>query len=222
MKISQIVPDSQRPELSRLILQNGTVLTVETAYVQTGRLQPGDDADVETLAALQSHDDENRLMEAALRFLGPRPRSRAEIRRRLLRPGKPSTPQDPEAIERVLDRLEGYNYVNDADFARFWVENRDRFNPRAARVVRQELRQRGVARDTTDDATDPELDTERALNAGRKYTSRLTGMEYQSFRERTGQFLMRRGFSYDVTRATVQALWNELPHDEPDGDSGDE
>jgi len=68
MKIIQIVADSQRPELSRLILQDGNILTVESAFVQSSQLQAGDDADLDLLASLKQRDEETHLMDAALTF----------------------------------------------------------------------------------------------------------------------------------------------------------
>ena len=39
-------------------------------------------------------------------------------------------------------------------------------------------------------------------------------MDFVTFRTRLGSFLQRRGFGYDVTKRTVQALWRELGSEE--------
>jgi regulatory protein len=118
--------------------------------------------------------------------------------------------------------------LSDRDFAAFWVENRERFSPRSARALGQELRQRGVARDTVDEVSQPERDDERAVEAGRQRLRALGGADYATFHTRMGQFLLRRGFGYGVAQDAIRALWEEtrgtaandeaLDEDQPEDD----
>jgi len=39
-------------------------------------------------------------------------------------------------------------------------------------------------------------------------------MDYQTFRNRLGAFLQRRGFGYEVVTHTVKSLWNEMKQEE--------
>jgi len=95
--------------------------------------------------------------EAAARFLQVRARSVAEVRRRLTQAGYP-----PTLIESALERLSGSGYLDDAAFARAWVESRDRARPRGEAALRRELSLKGIA---------PELVAE--VLAGRAGPSRL-------------------------------------------------
>ena len=47
----------------------------------------------------------------------------------------------------TLERLAELGYVDDAAFARWWGEQRDRHSPRGLRMIEAELRQRGVSRE---------------------------------------------------------------------------
>jgi len=175
----------------------------------------------EDITRLRAAADERRIYDAALSFLTARPRSRAEVRRRLQRP-RPSHPVPaPEVIDRVLTRLERLGLLDDREFSDFWVEQRERFSPRAASAVRFELRQRGVAREITDSAVDAEQDEERALAAGRQKLRSLGGLDYETFRTRLGPFLLRRGFSYAIARQVTKTLWEEEHGDTPDDDADD-
>lgn len=95
-------------------------------------------------------------MEAAAVFLGVRPRSVAETRQRLRHLGYPDA-----LVDRVLERLIEMDYLDDAAFARAWVESRDRARPRGEMVLRRELGLKGVARSVVD-----EILTERVGAAG--------------------------------------------------------
>ena len=114
------------------------------------------------------------------------------------------------------------NLLDDAAFAEFWAEQRERFSPRSAYAVSQELRARGVDRDTADAAVDEERDEKRALDAARQRAARgMASLDYDAFRNRLGPFLLRRGFSYSIVRDTVHAVWEEL-HGTAPGEAEDE
>lgn len=101
-------------------------------------------ADAEARRARRAEiTDPELVMEAAAAFLAVRQRSIAETRRRLRHLGYPV-----ELSEVVIERLVDIGYLDDAAFARAWVESRDRARPRGAAVLRQELRARGVDEET--------------------------------------------------------------------------
>src|SRR6266542_33079 len=52
-----------------------------------------------------------------------------------------------KAFQAALARLAELGLVDDAAFARFWVENRQACRPRGAGALRDELRRKGIAPD---------------------------------------------------------------------------
>ena len=124
--------------------------------------------------------------------------------RRYLR--KKETP--PELIDTVMQRLDDLNLINDQAFTEFWVESRERSNPKGAQALKNELRSKGVKRELVDELISDDQDEDRALRAGRKKAALLVrqpGMDFKTFRARLGPFLQRRGFSYEVTTHAVHA-----------------
>jgi len=115
-------------------------------------------------------------------------------------------------IEAVLEHLREKDYLNDRSFAEFWVESRERFNPRGSQALRHELRLKGVEREIVDEAVDGEQDEELARRAAARKAEQLRqapGMDFNTFRNRLGGFLQRRGFSYGITARIVKELWQE-------------
>ena len=225
MRITQMEPQRRRPDRYNLYLNGAFAFAVDGALAAAEGLAVDMELTPPEVERLQGLNAERGLFDAAVRFLMPRPRSRAEVRRRLLTPRPNKSVTSPEAVERVLDRLEELELLDDRDFAEFWVESRERFSPRAARALSQELRQRGVARETVEAVSEPERDEERALEAGRQRLRALVGLDFQTFRARLGQFLLRRGFSYGVARTAVRALWEQtggLAADDDDSAGRDE
>jgi len=158
--------------------------------------------------------DTARALEIAVGFLGTRPRTRWELERRLRRAGA-----DEAVIASTTKRLAELGYLDDAAFARWWGEQRDRHAPRGRRLLEAELRQRGVPRDVIEayrevhaapdrvpeDEGLPGSEAERAAEALEKH---LRGRPMPTDRraiQRIGTYLMRRGFDPDTVRSAIRA-----------------
>jgi len=163
-------------------------------------------------------------MEVAARFLATRPRSRWEVERRLRRAGT-----DEAEIVVTMARLAELGLVDDAAFARWWGEQRDRHSPRGRRMIEAELRQRGVPRDvieayrdehaeparSPEDAALPGDEVERAEAALARHLRGRPMPDDPKAIQRIGMYLMRRGFDADVVRSTLRtAAILEVPGDE--------
>jgi regulatory protein len=183
------------------------------AKIVAARLALGQELTDGDVARLKATDDIEASYERALRFLGPRPRSETEVRRRLKEKGV-----EPDTIDEVVARLNRAGLVNDQAFASYWVENRGTFRPRSSRVLRMELKQKGVSEDVLREALSSTNDEEAAYTVAAKRARRLAGLEKQDFRRKLGEFLARRGFGYDTIEPVVERVWQESqagPSDEP-------
>ena len=87
----------------------------------------------------QPADPERRARELCLRLLTGRPRTRTELADALRRHGIPE-----EAAAAVLGRFADVGLIDDAAFARAWVESRHHNRGLARRALAAELKRRGV------------------------------------------------------------------------------
>ena len=122
-------------------------------------------------------------------------------------------------IDAVLDRLTELGYLDDAAFARWWGEQRDRHGPRGLRMIEAELRQHGVPREIVEayrdehaaperraeDESLPSSEAARARDALQRHLRGRPVPEDAKARQRIGMYLMRRGFDPDVVRATLRS-----------------
>ena len=174
-------------------------------------LTVGQSLSEEKIEALQADDTREVAMQRALNFLSYRARSEQEIRANLTRAEIPDV-----VLEATLQRLRELNLVNDADFARMWIEGRKQFRPRSRRFLAYELRLKGIDEQVAQDALEDQVvDEVEALNAGRKIARRLATLDVQDFRAKLGGYLGRRGFSYQAIAPALRQLWDEL---HPDGE----
>lgn len=163
---------------------------------------------------LQAAESVDKALQAALRFLQTRPRSVAEVRTRLQRKQLP-----PDAIEQAIVRLTELGLLNDTDFARLWVENRQTNRPRGAQALRDELYRKGIDRAIIDEAvSDHDLvgdAQEQALLVARGTLSKYAQItDRTTFQRRLGGYLQRRGFEYETIKPIVETLWREIQRSE--------
>ncbi len=188
--------------------------------VEAARLRVGQFLDDAAIARLQLVDRRQKAYDRAVRFLSFRPRSTAEVRRYLVE-GEHET----EIVEAVIARLNEAGYLNDTEFARFWVENRQQFRPKGTAALRQELRLRGVETETIELALDALDPTDAAYRAAQPRAQRLlrqTGGDPALLRRKLSEFLLRRGFDYATSREVVARLLAELQVDAAEDTAADE
>lgn len=158
----------------------------------------------ERVEALLRLDKIHRGLNAALHYLGFRPRSESELKDRLRRRGF-----DTDTIDIVISRLREKKLVDDVAFAQYWADNRESFSPRSQWLTGLELRQKGIAGDIIDQVVNVVDDRDNAYRAALSKATNLPRTDYESFQRRLGGYLRRRGFSYEVITHTVERLWQE-------------
>ena len=163
---------------------------------------PGSPADLQPEA-----DPEQVARTVLLRRLTAAPRTRKDLRDDLLRRNIPE-----DVVDRVLDRFTEVGLVNDEEYARMWVESRQRSRGMARRVLRQELRARGVSDEDAQDALDsidPDAERARARQLAQAKVRTMSRLEPEARVRRLAGLLQRRGYSSDVAYSVVREVVGE-------------
>ncbi|GAC1397324.1 MAG: RecX family transcriptional regulator [Chloroflexota bacterium] len=156
----------------------------------------------EEVDALMHDAEVENAYEKALGFLSYRPRSTREIQDYFKK-----RKADPDVTLAVVEKLERSGLLNDGEFARYWVENRQTFQPRGSRALRAELRGKGVGNDAIDEALQTFTDEEEtAYRAGLKKATSLASLGERDFFQKVVAFLQRRGFPYDAAAKATRRL----------------
>ncbi|MDP6597696.1 MAG: regulatory protein RecX [Candidatus Poribacteria bacterium] len=135
------------------------------------------------------------------------PHSKSEIIKLLQLQGFES-----ESIEATVLDLEQSGHVKDQVFARKWVDRRRKSTPRGKRVLRFELRGKGVDTSTIDHVlseVDESDETESALRISRKHARRYKSLAPHVAKRRLQELLLRRGFGYDIIQRVTATLETE-------------
>ena len=212
--VTALLTQPRKRSYIHLFLDGEAAFDLHRKVAQEVGLFVGLELSVEQVQEIQQLDAYFRALDAAYRFLAHRTRSEAEVRTRLSR-GKIA----PDLVDQVVARLKQQRFLDDVEFARQWAERRAVQSPRSRAVVRWELRTKGVEADIIEETVESLDDDAAAYTAGLRRASRLASLDYQEFRKRLWDFLMRRGFRYDVTGRAVERLWQELrPNPAPEND----
>ncbi len=148
----------------------------------------------------------DRLFNYAVGLLAHSARTEQELRRRLSRPVWSA----PELVDDVMDALKRYGYIDDEAFARRFAERRAAAGKSGARLLRLELRARGVRdREAIDAAVSeafertPEADAIDALIEKRTRTRPVANADDL---RRLRDFLLRRGFEPETVYEKLRSI----------------
>ena len=114
-----------------------------------------------------------------------------------------------EIAEAVLDRFTEAQLIDDAAFARAFVNSRLAISGKSKSVIARELQQKGVSADDAAaalDIIDPELENQTAYSVAKKRYQQLSSLAPEVRKRRLMGFLMRRGFSSGLTSRILRDL----------------
>lgn len=165
------------------------------------RLASGQELDQQQVSAYKQLSADDKLYAKALRWVAMRLRSQWELRQYLQR--KDAAPDLAEDITQRLTRL---GFIDDAAYARTWVENRRQLKPTSIRKMQMELRAKRVSDEHIQAALRPESDNStfgepappvNDLESMRQLVVRKRRQIKYHDNDRLMQYLARQGFGYD-------------------------
>jgi regulatory protein len=147
-----------------------------------------------------------RTFDRAVNLLAFKQRSVSELRARLLE--KDWT--NAEIVEEVIEKLAGYGYLNDVQFAQSFAASQIRQKPIGKRVLKQKLALKKLDKETVDEALEKAFaQTPEAEIIERAIEKRLRIKGKPETREDTKKFfdfLLRQGFSFDLVRDKMRDI----------------
>jgi regulatory protein len=207
--VTAIKGQQRNPERVNIYLDGefAFAITREEAVMQGLRI--GRELTVDEVGEFRARDTVSKAIESALRLLTVRPRTEKELRDRLRQKA-----YEPSAIDAAIERIHGWGYLDDAAFARLWVANRTEHRPRGKRMLVQELRQKGVDRETISETIDDaEIDeVASAIAVAENSARKMSSLDPIVARRRLMGQLARRGFDYGTIKTALDQVLGE--HDE--------
>ncbi len=197
MIITQIVPGKRHRVYLYLDGEYAASIDEEVFY-RAGYAQ-GDALPEEALAALQEETDNRYAYDRALQILSFRDHSCGELRQKLRLKGMPEA-----AAQYAVDRLCELELLDDTKYAFSLAEELSLRRNMGAKRILSELLQRGIDRDTANEAVDALESDERETIAQLLETKFQGKFEDEKGRNRTLAALARMGYAYGDIRAALE------------------
>lgn len=168
-------------------------------------LAKGDVLSSDRLSEIQAAEAVAGAKTKALALIGYRMRSVFEIRKKLAAKDFPD-----RAIDQAVEDLLRVGLLNDLAFAEAFIRTRMIQKPSGRRLLRQELRHKGVSEAEIDHAMDTALagvDVGQVIADLVERRRRQLPADPVKARKRLTDFLLRRGFDWDVVKPVVTGFF---------------
>jgi regulatory protein len=199
--VTAIQPQVRSPERVNVFIDGEFRLGLSKALAACLRI--GQELSEQDIQELLNQEAFEVAYRRALRFISRRPHTTEEIRMKLSRKQAPTT-----VIEQVIERLRSMDLLDDHSFAQAWVENRQAFRPRGKKVLRLELRKKGISNDIIEWVLHDFDDEGAAYRAAEKAYPRYRSLPREVGEQRLLAYLARRGFNYSLCRKAVELAFD--------------
>lgn len=149
-------------------------------------------------------DQFEKFFAQSLKFLSYRPRSEKEVRDKLV---SKKTPED--IIEKVIIKLKENKFLNDKDFTEWFVRSRLSSRPKSARVIKMELKQKGIDKDLIETQNFGQ-DLESAKKLVLKKIEKYKSFEKKEIYNKLGAYLARRGYDWDTIKNAIDEAFDKV------------
>jgi regulatory protein len=136
-----------------------------------------------------------KTLDKLLKFATLRPRSEKEVtdyfRRKKVH---------ESMYEELIEKLQHFELLDDQKFAKWWVEQRQNFKPKSARILKIELTQKGIVKEIIESVLgETKIDEEKmAKDLIERKAYKWKGLSPKIARQKMSQYLLGKGFSWEV------------------------
>ena len=223
-KITDIQVASELPSHRQIFLNGAPFVVIHASLIEKFGLRIGLEIEAEAIEKIIAADEVMRAKNYTIRLLreekddtatdaseDSRPRikpktyTKSEIAQRLEREGFSG-----EAIEVSIAELIRLGHIRDRKYAENWIARRQKSNPRGKTLLRQELIDKGIDKETAVQVVatvETEDEAEVALQIAQKRMKQYKRLPTHVAKRRLHGFLVRRGFGSDVVRQVLEQVF---------------
>jgi regulatory protein len=159
----------------------------------------------DSIEKLIKEDEFGKIFESALKFISFRPRSEKELQDWFKR-----KEVGGETQKMVVKKLKHLGFLNDEEFAKWWIEQRTEFHPSGGRLIKMELKQKGISEDIIARLLDCYIAKGTEIDLAKKVLEkklpRLKNYKGLELRKKLQNILAQRGFSWETIKELVDTI----------------
>ena len=224
-KITDIQTSPELPSHQQIFLDGAPLIVIHAALIEKFGLRIGLEIEAEVIEKIIAADEVMRAKNGALRLLRekkdnnitpnatedsrptakPKTYTKSEIERHLEREGFSTC-----AIETSIEELIRSGHIRDRKYAENWIVRRQKTNPRGRTLLKHELIDKGIDRETAEQViatVKTEDETKIALQIAQKRAKQYKRLPTPVAKRRLHGFLARRGFGADTVRQVLEQIF---------------
>lgn len=205
--ITKIESQKKRDDRVNIYVDEKFFMAIYKELVFTFNLKKGQEIDPNNLKNILDNEMYMKAKNKALSILSKASQSEKQIRQKL------SSDYEENTIEKVIEFLQKYKFVDDEDLASRIVNTNVNLNKYGKNKIKQNLYNKGIDKNIIESAID-EIDIdkefENALYLGKKRYDRLKNEDPRKAYQKIGNHLAYKGFNYDIIKKVLNKLFNNF------------
>lgn len=223
-KITSIQAVPELPSHQHLFLNDTPFVVIHISLVEKFGLRIGLEIEAEIIEKLIAADEVMRAKNYALRLLReekdpltadasedsrpigkPKIYTKNEMEQRLVREGFSA-----KAVETAIEELIHSGHIRDRKYAENWIVRRQKSNPRGKTLLKKELVNKGIDRETAEQVVanvETEDEMKVALQIAQKRMKQYKQLPIHVAKRRLHGFLARRGFGSEIVRHVLEQIF---------------
>ena len=206
--ITQIAVQKKRKNRCSIFLDDEYAFGVDQEIVFQFGLKKGDVLTDQQIEEISINEEKKRAKDRALNFLSYRDRSEKEIRTKLKDVG-----YQENIIDWVIGELQRLKFLDDQRFAQSYAQTQMITRPMGEYFLKRELKQKGIDTElieqTVEKIYEEKAQVSVALELAQQRKKRYSNIDAMKAKKRVSDFLLRRGFSWDVVSEVLEQ-WDAI------------
>ncbi|MDO5011514.1 MAG: recombination regulator RecX [Intestinibacter bartlettii] len=205
--ITKIESQKKRDDRVNIYVDEKFFMAIYKELVFTFNLKKGQEIDPNYLKSILDDEMYMKAKNKALSILSKASQSEKQIKQKLAKD------YEEDTIDRVIEFLQKYKFVDDEDLASRIVNTNVNLNKYGKNKIKQNLYNKGIDKNIIENAID-DIDTdkefENALYLGKKRYDRLKNEDPRKAYQKIGNHLAYKGFNYDIIKKVLNKLFNDV------------
>ena len=114
-------------------------------------------------------------------------------------------------MDSIIEKLKKQKFLDDREFAKWWIEQRSKVKPKALKFIIFELKQKGIEKDLIEEVLESKefeivSDFDKAFKLAQKRINRYRGETPKKAYEKMARFLASKGFDYDIIKKVIDQV----------------
>ena len=205
--ITKIESQKKNNDRVNLYVDEKFFMAIYKELVFSFNLKKGQEIDTNNLKSILEDEIYIKAKNKALNILSKSSQSEKQIRQKLSRDFEDDT------IDRVVEFLQKYKFVDDEDLAGRIVNTNVNLNKYGKNKIKQNLYNKGIDKAIIEHAIeeiDCDKEFENALYLGKKRYDRLKNEDPKKAYQKIGNHLAYKGFNYDIIKKVLNKLFNDI------------